>query len=116
MSGRGLYPDGCINQWGVEDKVWGGPYGGVNTKEECLRGPASLHPGCEFRFGSWWQNADNPHADFKRVSCPKVMTDITGCKRFDDESTTSGGSNACNKAGAMLLTTALWTYFVTLLS
>jgi hypothetical protein len=85
MSGRGLFPDGCINQWGVEDKVWGGPYGGVNTMEECLKGPASLHPGCEFRFGSWWQNANNPHADFKRVSCPKVITDITGCKRFDDE-------------------------------
>ena len=83
-SGRGLFPKGCPNQWGLGDEVWGALYGGIDKEEQCHDGPKELLEGCLFRFGSWWKNAQNPHAQYKRVACPSALTGISKCKRSDE--------------------------------
>lgn len=60
--------------------LWGKQYGGVSSLEECDKLPAALKPGCQWRFG-WFKNADNPSVSFCEVTCPKELTEITGCKR-----------------------------------
>jgi hypothetical protein len=39
-----------------------------------------MRQGCLWRF-KWFQNADNPRMTFKPVACPRILTDITKCKR-----------------------------------
>ncbi|KAL9655526.1 hypothetical protein ABK040_002193 [Willaertia magna] len=74
--GVGIF-DGCSPQFGS----WNGGnrYGGVWSVSQCAGLPAALQQGCYWRFNDF-KNADNPNAYFKRVTCPSVLTDRTGCR------------------------------------
>lgn len=75
----------CTKQWGAPASGWGAQYGGLSS-DTCNELPSALQDGCEFRFGDWFEGADNPDVDWKKVSCPKEITDKTGCVRSDDSS------------------------------
>jgi len=84
--GEGLF-NGCTPQWGStlgSNSVWGAQYGGVSSASQCSAFPKDLQSGCLWRFNSAFKNADNPNANFKRVPCPSVLTDKSGCVRADD--------------------------------
>lgn len=80
--GVGIF-NGCTAQYNAPSEGWGSRYGGVTSQSQCSSLPASLQPGCNWRFG-WFQNADNPTFKFKRVKCPPEITAKTGCVRNDD--------------------------------
>ncbi|KAJ1562246.1 hypothetical protein HK096_000605, partial [Nowakowskiella sp. JEL0078] len=63
--GLGVY-DGCSKQFDVDASTWGQRYGGVTDVTGCSVLPASLQPGCQWRFG-WFKGADNPTMTFKEV-------------------------------------------------
>jgi hypothetical protein len=86
--GVGIF-NGCQSQWNAPSTGWGAQYGGISSASQCSQLPSQLNSGCEFRFGSWFQNANNPNMNFVRVKCPTQLTAITGCVRSDD-STFSG--------------------------
>lgn len=80
--GVGIF-NGCQSQWGAPADGWGARYGGISSKSDCAKLPASLQPGCHWRF-DWFQNADNPTVSFRRIKCPVELTTRTGCKRKDE--------------------------------
>ncbi|KAF2770202.1 glycoside hydrolase [Teratosphaeria nubilosa] len=77
--GVGIF-NSCSSQWGAPSSGWGAQYGGISS-DTCSSFPTALRAGCGFRFGDFWQNADNPTVEFKQVPCPKALTDKTGCVR-----------------------------------
>jgi hypothetical protein len=77
--GVGIF-NGCTAQFGAPASGWGQQYGGISSRSECDNFPEKLKPGCKWRF-DWFKNADNPEVSFKPVSCPKALTDKTGCVR-----------------------------------
>ncbi|KAF4556070.1 Endoglucanase type K-like protein [Elsinoe fawcettii] len=79
--GLGIF-DGCSKS--VPAAAQGQRYGGISDASQCSSWGA-LSGGCNFRF-RWFQNADNPTIDWKRVACPAELTARTGCKRDDDSS------------------------------
>lgn len=79
--GLGVF-DGCSPQFG--STLPGERYGGVTSRSQCDQMPELLKDGCHWRF-DWFENADNPDFTFEQVQCPKAITDVTGCKRNDDE-------------------------------
>lgn len=81
--GVGSSDRGCKAQWGAPKDGWGSPYGGVRRKSECQQLPEQLQAGCRWRF-EWFKGAENPTFDFRKVSCPKTLTDISGCKRLNE--------------------------------
>ncbi|KAF2740988.1 endoglucanase 1 precursor [Polyplosphaeria fusca] len=92
--------DACTTQFGVEQSVFGEENSGVSSKDDCNNLPEALQDGCRWRF-DWFQNAEYPSANFKRVTCPSELTQITGCARHDDkqvQAASSGNStNAANR-------------------
>jgi len=83
--GVGIY-NGCTNQWGAPANGWGDRYGGVASASDCSTLPTQLQAGCNFRFGSFFQAADNPTMTFVRVRCNQWFTEKTGSIRDDDSS------------------------------
>ncbi|CAO3697223.1 unnamed protein product [Rhizopus stolonifer] len=77
--GVGIY-NGCQTQWGAPSDGWGQRYGGVSSASDCSALPSALQAGCKWRFG-WFENADNPAMTYKQVTCPKAITDKSGCIR-----------------------------------
>ena len=77
--GQGIFT-GCFTQYGTDWYPETNRYGGVSHWKECYKLPSTLRTACLWRF-NWFKNVDNPRVTFKLVSCPKVLTDITGCKR-----------------------------------
>ncbi|KAK6433500.1 hypothetical protein LTR95_010323 [Oleoguttula sp. CCFEE 5521] len=77
--GVGIF-NACTDEWGAPASGWGAQYGGISSNT-CSTLPAALQPGCGFRFGDWFEGADNPAVDWKKVTCPKAITDKTGCVR-----------------------------------
>jgi hypothetical protein len=75
--GQGIF-QGCNAQYA--NFQGGQRYGGVQTINECQKLPSVMRPGCLWRF-RWFQNADNPRMTFKSVPCPRILTDITKCRR-----------------------------------
>lgn len=73
----------CAQQFGVQQSVFGQTNQGVSKKEDCDKLPDSLKAGCYWRF-DWFKDATFPTANFKRVVCPAVLTNRTGCVRTDD--------------------------------
>ena len=60
--GVGIY-NACTNQWGAPSSGWGAQYGGISD-DTCSALPALLQPGCDFRFGDWFQESSaylDPH-------------------------------------------------------
>lgn len=80
--GVGIF-NGCSSQWNAPADGWGARYGGVSSASQCDQLPASLQPGCNWRF-DWFNNANNPNMTFHRVKCPTAITAKTGCVRNDD--------------------------------
>ncbi|RMZ28935.1 hypothetical protein D0859_07004 [Hortaea werneckii] len=85
--GVGIY-NGCTDEWGAPSSGWGAQYGGISTNT-CSNFPSALQPGCNFRFGDFFEGADNPSVDYKQVTCPKALTDKTGCIRSGETPTES---------------------------
>ncbi|KAK4626309.1 Endoglucanase [Fulvia fulva] len=75
--------NGCDTEWGAPSGGWGQQYGGISSNS-CSSFPTALQPGCNFRFGDWFEGADNPTVDYKQVTCPTELTAKTGCVRTDD--------------------------------
>eukprot|EP01060_Flectonema_neradi_P041734 TRINITY_DN99_c0_g1_i8.p1 TRINITY_DN99_c0_g1~~TRINITY_DN99_c0_g1_i8.p1 ORF type:complete len:1291 (+),score=336.03 TRINITY_DN99_c0_g1_i8:48-3920(+) len=79
----GQAPNGQ-GQFNEPESAWGARYGGLSSISGCAGLPSELRSGCEFRFG-WFENADNPTAEVRRVRCPDAIVDITGSRRDDDD-------------------------------
>ncbi|KAJ4358374.1 uncharacterized protein N0V89_002956 [Didymosphaeria variabile] len=77
--GVGLF-NACTNQWGAPPNGWGAQYGGISKQSDCDGFPEKLKAGCNWRF-DWFKGADNPDVTFKKVTCPKAITDKSGCIR-----------------------------------
>ncbi|TFK99666.1 RlpA-like double-psi beta-barrel-protein domain-containing protein-containing protein [Pterulicium gracile] len=78
--GLGWFTHGCPAQFGSWDG--GAQYGGVANRDQCYQLPCALVKGCLWRF-DWFQNADNPSVNFKQVTCPTAITNVSGCTRRD---------------------------------
>ncbi|KFY25659.1 hypothetical protein V493_04524 [Pseudogymnoascus sp. VKM F-4281 (FW-2241)] len=82
--GNTSYAGACALEYSVPDSVFGTQNVGVSNRADCDNLPAPLKPGCQWRF-DWFNDADGPDVDYKRVVCPKALTDITHCRREDDD-------------------------------
>ena len=69
---------------GAPGEGWGAKMGGVSDSSACSQLPKELQEGCKFRFGSFFQGADNPTLSFQRVQCPAELIKRSGCKRNDE--------------------------------
>ncbi|KAK5121271.1 hypothetical protein LTR85_005437 [Meristemomyces frigidus] len=96
--GVGIY-NGCTDEWGAPSSGWGAQYGGISS-DTCSTFPTALQPGCEFRFGDFFEGADNPTVSYEQVTCPKVLTDKTGCIR-DGETPTGSDTSSSSSAAAV---------------
>jgi hypothetical protein len=83
--------------------AWGARYGGLSSVDGCANLPSALHAGCEWRFATdGYRNADNPPAYWRRVLCPAVLTNLSGCSydapgvvvAVDGDTTTSSATTA----------------------
>ncbi|KAF2033160.1 endoglucanase [Setomelanomma holmii] len=83
----------CASQYGVDQSVFGSPNTGVSSREQCQNLPEALRPGCQFRF-DWMKGQTFQSANFRRVVCPKELTDKTQCVRKDDAKLVNGTSDA----------------------
>lgn len=104
--GVGIY-NACSNEWGAPSSGWGAQYGGISSNT-CPNLPSALQPGCEFRFGDWFQNADNPSVEWKAVTCPAAITNKTGCVRSGETPTgdADAGSSSSASTKAAVATSA----------
>lgn len=92
-AGQGAFTSGCTKQFGGKPKGdfdCDNNYGGCDDISGCARLPKILQKGCEWRytFYKWLvQNgkSNNPYVKFRRVRCPKVLTDISGSVPLDDD-------------------------------
>ncbi|KAF3915148.1 Endoglucanase-5 [Dactylellina cionopaga] len=76
------YASACAKQFGANE-VNGKENNGVLTRDQCDLLPDTLKAGCYWRF-DWLMDAKKPNVTWKRVGCPKTLTDITGCIRADE--------------------------------
>ncbi|ORY18870.1 RlpA-like double-psi beta-barrel-protein domain-containing protein-containing protein [Clohesyomyces aquaticus] len=51
--------DGCANQFGVSQTVFGETNQGVSSVDDCENLPEAMRPGCRWRF-DWFKDADYP--------------------------------------------------------
>ncbi|KAL9940776.1 hypothetical protein V8E36_000264 [Tilletia maclaganii] len=91
VPGAGVgYYCACDRQWGSPPDGWGRRYGGVRTRAECSQLPTGLQTACHWRF-DWLAPSDHPDginptiASMCRVKCPKILTQLTGSSRHDDD-------------------------------
>jgi hypothetical protein len=88
----------CSKQWGTSDlgeqyggfylacqKTQGGDYAKARecAKKKCesvFANKPELLVGCEW-FTDWFGAADNPNLTFKEVTCPEIITQMSGLKR-----------------------------------
>ena len=89
---------------------WGDRYGGVKNKGACNdlptyniegypgpngEGDGKLRDACKFQFqAKGIKSAVNPNVYYTRVQCPKVLTDISGCKLSGEEGLPLYGEDA----------------------
>lgn len=100
--GVGIF-NGCTSEWGAPSGGWGAQYGGISTRSQCDSFPAALQPGCYWRF-DWFLNADNPSITFDQVTCPKELTDKTGCIRSGETPVAIGNPATTGGVGASVAT------------
>lgn len=89
--GVGIF-NACNNEYG-SGLTLGAQYGGISSATDCSSWPAALQAGCNFRFG-WFEGADNPTVSYQEVTCPKALTDKTGCIRSGQTPTGSGSTSS----------------------
>ncbi|KAF2272933.1 endoglucanase 1 precursor [Westerdykella ornata] len=106
--------DGCTKQYNVNQTVFGNPNSGVGSLDACNNLPEKLQAGCRWRF-DWFQDAQYPSANFKRVVCPSELTDRTKCVRKDEQAFAEGRSfatsNFCPSAWFAMLS-VIFTSFI----
>ncbi|OQO11944.1 hypothetical protein B0A48_03671 [Cryoendolithus antarcticus] len=102
--GVGIF-NACTDEWGAPASGWGAQYGGISSNT-CSTLPSALQSGCGFRFGDWFEGADNPAVDWKKVTCPKAITDKTGCVRDGETPTGDSASTAAAVASSATPTSA----------
>jgi len=58
----------------------GAKNGGVNNRNDCSKLPQNLQGGCYWRFN--WAKGDinGWDIDYKQVTCPDRLPDISGCE------------------------------------
>jgi len=92
-AGQGLFYGGCGTQFPgvpIGDFDCDQRYGGCGNITGCELQPPELRAGCEWRF-LWYKwkvsagTTDNPFISFRRVKCPKQLTDISGSIPNDDD-------------------------------
>jgi len=91
-AGEGLFTDGCPVQYqgfSSEDFDCANHYGGCTDKSGCSRLPQALRDGCHWRHDWYrWLESDgttnNPFVKFRRVQCPRQLTEITKSTPLDD--------------------------------
>ncbi|KAH8885615.1 barwin-like endoglucanase [Thozetella sp. PMI_491] len=71
--------EACQSQYGAPRQGWDAQYGGVQTLAQCSQLPASLQDGCKWRFNWAGGTVNGWKTTYEQVTCPKVMTDISGC-------------------------------------
>ena len=77
-NGPPLFPQSSYSDWGQR-------YGGVSSREQCFQLPASVVPGCLWRFDDF-KGADNPGVSFRKVKCglyPELY-EKSGCLLSED--------------------------------
>ncbi|KAL9940778.1 hypothetical protein V8E36_000266 [Tilletia maclaganii] len=87
--GCGVYCS-CDRQWGSSPDGWGRRDKGVTSKADCDQLPAQLRASCKWRFD--WFSPGGKSGDIQptissmcQVKCPKVLTEITGSARLDED-------------------------------
>lgn len=75
--------DGCTRQYNLDQSVFGQMGTGIGSKGDCDRLPQDIRDACRWRF-DWYKDAAFPAAKFKRVTCPKELTERTQCIRNDE--------------------------------
>ncbi|KAK1750365.1 glycoside hydrolase [Echria macrotheca] len=74
--GSGGNDGGCRSQYGTN---WGDSGGGLTKGADCANLPQNLQGGCYWRF-NWAKGAINTwNIDYKQISCPSRLTNISGC-------------------------------------
>jgi hypothetical protein len=53
--------------------------GGVGSREACASLPDVLQGGCYWRWNWALGNMDNWMVDVVNITCPKALTDVSGC-------------------------------------
>ncbi|KAH7116901.1 endoglucanase [Dendryphion nanum] len=76
--------DGCNKQYSLDQTVFGQRGSGVGSKSDCDKLPQDLRDSCKWRF-DWFKDAAYPEVKYKRVACPKEITDKTQCIRNDEK-------------------------------
>ncbi|KAK2809117.1 hypothetical protein FQN50_004171 [Emmonsiellopsis sp. PD_5] len=107
--GNTSYANACALQYDVPSSVFGVENQGVESKSDCDNLPEPLQRGCRWRF-DWFEDEASPTLEYKRITCPATLTDISGCIRADD--TKFGNAGAASPtpaystlaAGAFLFT------------
>ncbi|KFY97224.1 hypothetical protein V498_02186 [Pseudogymnoascus sp. VKM F-4517 (FW-2822)] len=100
--GNTSYAGACAIEYNVPNSVFGTENVGVSNRTDCDDFPAALKPGCQWRF-DWFKDAVEPNVEYKRVACPKVLTDITHCKRNDDDTVDEDAIKANSPSAASTL-------------
>ena len=98
-AGQGIFDQGCHRQYPGFSKGkfdCSNNYGGCRDISGCNALPSFLQEGCRWRYKKrsdqsyiygWKQEGgktDNPHADFRRVKCPKELTSKSGSWALDE--------------------------------
>ncbi|KAL6703275.1 hypothetical protein ACN47E_010063 [Coniothyrium glycines] len=91
----------CAAQYGVEQSVFGSMNTGVRARDDCQNLPKPLQPGCEFRF-DWMKDDTAQTAKFRRVPCPRELTDKSQCVRNDERTLVDGTSTASSTRAKVL--------------
>ncbi|KFY09625.1 hypothetical protein V491_08057 [Pseudogymnoascus sp. VKM F-3775] len=112
--GNTSYAGACALEYGVSDAVFGTQNVGVSNRTDCDNLPTALKPGCQWRF-DWFKDSEGPDVEYKRVTCPNVLTDITKCKREDDETFEADAAKANSASAASTLPSMLPTSILALL-
>lgn len=78
--GGGLGPEssGCPRQYGNTYR-WGDVYGGFSNRQGCEGLPTNLQAGCYWRFNWAGGEINGWDINYRQVSCPSRLTDISGC-------------------------------------
>ncbi|KAF2452374.1 RlpA-like double-psi beta-barrel-protein domain-containing protein-containing protein [Lineolata rhizophorae] len=105
--GNTSFAGACSDQYGVPESTFGVENQGVRTRDDCQNLPEPMIGGCMWRF-DWYENAENPRVDFKRVSCPSELINITGCIRRDENDFNSTSSASLTRSTSHSLVASLF--------
>ena len=72
---------GCVRQWKAPSEGWN--EGEEHTRAHCDHLPEPLREGCRWRF-DWLNGWYMPQVTYRKVTCPRELTERSGCQRADD--------------------------------